>query len=147
MVPGPMIRARVGDVVELTLKNTDRTGNPHNIDCHGFEGPGGGAPITTAQAGESKTARFKLLYPGLYVYHCAAAPVPAHIMNGMYGLMLIQPEYDTLPPVDREYYVMQVRMHQHTLRASERARQQPDSRNNSNSSSTAAPIQSRLMFG
>lgn len=107
MVPGPMIRARVGDVVELTLKNTDRTGNPHNIDCHGFEGPGGGAPITTAQAGESKTARFKLLYPGLYVYHCAAAPVPAHIMNGMYGLMLIQPEYDTLPPVDREYYVMQ----------------------------------------
>jgi len=82
MVPGPMIRARVGDVVELTLKNTDKTGNPHNIDCHGFEGPGGGAPITTAQAGESKTARFKLLYPGLYVYHCAAAPVPAHIMNG-----------------------------------------------------------------
>jgi len=72
MVPGPMIRGRVGDVVELTLKNTDQSGNPHNIDCHAFEGPGGGAPITTAQMNESKTARFKLLYPGLYVYHCAA---------------------------------------------------------------------------
>lgn len=107
IVPGPMIRARVGDVVELTLKNSDETGNPHNIDCHGFEGPGGGAPITTAQLGETKVARFKLLYPGLYIYHCAAAPVPAHIMNGMYGLMLIEPEYNTLPPVDREYYVMQ----------------------------------------
>jgi len=107
VVPGPMIRARVGDVVELTLKNTDQTGNPHNIDCHGFEGPGGGAPITTAQQDESKTARFKLLYPGLYIYHCAAAPVPAHIMNGMYGMMLVEPEYSTLPPVDREYYVLQ----------------------------------------
>jgi FtsP/CotA-like multicopper oxidase with cupredoxin domain len=104
VVPGPLIRGRVGDVVELTLKNTDKTGNPHNIDCHGFEGPGGGAPITTAQQDETKVARFKLLYPGLYVYHCAAAPVPAHIMNGMYGLCLVEPEYNTLPPVDKEYY-------------------------------------------
>ena len=107
MCPGPMIRGRVGDVVELTLTNTDETGNPHNIDCHGFEGPGGGAPITTAQQGEAKVARFKLLYPGLFVYHCAAAPVPAHIMNGMYGLMLVESEDHPLPKVDREYYVMQ----------------------------------------
>jgi len=107
MVPGPMIRGRVGDVVELSLTNTDKTGNPHNINCHGFEGPGGGAPITTAQLGETKTARFKLLYPGLYIYHCAAAPVPAHIMNGMYGMMLVEPEYNTLPRVDREYAVIQ----------------------------------------
>lgn len=107
VVPGPMIRARVGDVVEITIQNDDTTGNPHNIDCHGFEGPGGGAPITTAQQGEAKTARFKALYPGLYVYHCAAAPVPAHIMNGMYGLCLIEPEYGKLPAVDREFYVMQ----------------------------------------
>jgi len=68
---------------------------------------GGGGPITLAQEGETKYARFKCLYPGLYVYHCAAAPVPVHVMNGMYGLMLIEPEYPTLPKVDREYYVMQ----------------------------------------
>eukprot|EP01034_Spumella_vulgaris_P028983 gene28983-35948_t len=105
--PGPMIRARVGDVIELSLTNLDPTGNPHNIDCHGFEGPGGGASLTLAGENETKVAHFKLLYPGLFVYHCAAAPVPVHIANGMYGLMLIEPEDNHLPPVDKEYYVMQ----------------------------------------
>lgn len=102
-----MIRARVGDVVELTLTNLDSNGNPHNIDCHGFEGPGGGAALTLANENETKRARFKLLYPGLFVYHCAAAPVPVHVANGMYGLMLIEPENTHLPTVEKEYYVMQ----------------------------------------
>lgn len=107
-VPGPFIRARVGDVVELSLTNKDDTGNPHNIDCHAFLGPGGGAALTTVEEGETKSARFRLTAPGLYVYHCAAAPVPVHIANGMYGLMFVQPEdSNLLPPVDREYYVMQ----------------------------------------
>jgi copper-containing nitrite reductase len=114
-VPGPFIRARAGDVVELTLTNIDSTGNPHNIDCHAFTGPGGGASLTTTEENQTKTARFKLLHPGLFIYHCAAAPVPVHIANGMYGLMYVQPAADSdgensdrdLPPVDREYYVMQ----------------------------------------
>lgn len=111
-VPGPFIRARVGDVVELTLTNRDETGNPHNVDCHAFTGPGGGAALTTAEEGQTKVARFRLLHPGLYVYHCAAAPVPVHMANGMYGLMYVQPAVeggggDVLPPADREYYVMQ----------------------------------------
>lgn len=106
-VPGPFIRARVGDVVELTLTNKDESGNPHNIDSHAFTGPGGGAALTTTEENETKTARFGLLYPGLYLYHCAAAPVPVHIANGMYGLMYVQPAEGNLPPVDREYYVMQ----------------------------------------
>ncbi|KAL3963151.1 hypothetical protein ACCO45_000155 [Purpureocillium lilacinum] len=111
-VPGPFIRARAGDVVELTLTNRDETGNPHNIDSHAFTGPGGGAALTNADEGEAKTARFRLLCPGLYVYHCAAAPVPVHIANGMFGLMYVQPADgegggSDLPAVDREYYVMQ----------------------------------------
>jgi copper-containing nitrite reductase len=106
-VPGPFIRARVGDVVELSLTNHDTTGNPHNIDCHAFLGPGGGSALTTTEEGETKTARFRLLSPGLYLYHCAAAPVPVHIANGMYGLMYVQPAEGDLPPVDHEYYVMQ----------------------------------------
>lgn len=105
-VPGPFIRARVGDVVQLTLTNRDDTGNPHNIDSHAFTGPGGGAPLTTADEGQAKTARFRLLCPGLFVYHCAAAPVPVHIANGMFGLMYVEPAAP-LPTVDREYYVMQ----------------------------------------
>jgi copper-containing nitrite reductase len=107
MVPGPFIRARVGDVVDMTFTNRDETGNPHNIDCHAFTGPGGGASLTTTEENETKSARFKLLTPGLYLYHCAAAPVPVHIANGMYGLMYVQPADGDLPPVDREYYVMQ----------------------------------------
>ncbi|PGH36469.1 nitrite reductase, copper-containing [[Emmonsia] crescens] len=106
-VPAPFIRARVGDVIELSLTNKDVTGNPHNIDCHAFTGPGGGASLTTAEENQSKTGRFKLLYPGLFLYHCAAAPVPVHIANGMYGLIYVQPEKDELPKVDKEYYVMQ----------------------------------------
>ncbi|CRL29105.1 Nitrite reductase, copper containing [Penicillium camemberti] len=106
-VPGPFIRARVGDVVEISLTNRDETGNPHNIDCHAIQGPGGGSALTTAEEGQTKTARFRLHWPGLYVYHCAAAPVPVHIANGMYGLMYVQPAEGDLAPVDREYYVMQ----------------------------------------
>ncbi|KAL5585848.1 hypothetical protein FOVSG1_013540 [Fusarium oxysporum f. sp. vasinfectum] len=92
---------------ELTLTNKDTTGNPRNIDCHAFTGPGGGAEVTTAEENETKTGRFRLLYPGLYMYHCAAAPVPAHIANGMYGLMYVQQADGDLPAVDKEYYVMQ----------------------------------------
>jgi len=105
--PGPFIRARVGDVVELSLTNLDETGNPHNIDCHAFMGPGAGAALTTAEEGQTKSGRFRLTAPGVYVYHCAAAPVPVHIANGMYGLMYVQPAEGDLPPVDHEYYVMQ----------------------------------------
>ncbi|KAK0952082.1 hypothetical protein LTR91_024603, partial [Friedmanniomyces endolithicus] len=106
-VPGPFIRARVGDVVEVTLTNKDESGMPHNIDCHAFLGPGGGSAVTTTEENQTKTARFKLLCPGLFVYHCAAAPVPVHIANGMFGLMYVQPAEGDLPPVDKEYYVMQ----------------------------------------
>ncbi|KAE8380105.1 Cupredoxin [Aspergillus bertholletiae] len=105
-VPGPFIRARVGDVLNLRITNHDESGMAHNIDCHAFMGPGGGSALTTVNEGETKTARFKMSQPGLFVYHCAVGPVGVHIANGMYGLMYVQPEQD-LPPVDREYYVMQ----------------------------------------
>jgi copper-containing nitrite reductase len=106
-VPGPFIRAREGDVAEITLTNYDETGNPHNIDCHAFLAPGGGSALTTAEEGQKKIGRFRLLCPGLYIYHCAAAPVPVHIANGMYGLMYVQSAKKDLPPVNHEYYVMQ----------------------------------------
>ncbi|KAH6684816.1 Cupredoxin [Plectosphaerella plurivora] len=106
-VPGPFIRAKMGDDVELSLRNKYKTGNPHNIDCHAFNGPGGGAAVTTVDEDETKTARLKLLYPGLYVYYCAAAPVPVHIANGMYDLKYVQPEKEDLLLVEKEYYIMQ----------------------------------------
>jgi copper-containing nitrite reductase len=105
-LPGPMLRLRVGDVLDITYKNNDSNGIGHNIDFHGVFGPGGGAPVLNAEAGESKHAYFKMLHPGLFVYHCAAAPVPDHVANGMYGLLLVEPEHG-LPEVDKEFYVMQ----------------------------------------
>ncbi|MCC7415569.1 MAG: nitrite reductase, copper-containing [Acidobacteria bacterium] len=105
-VPGPFIRARVGDTLEVSVTNADPSGMPHNLDFHAVSGPGGGAIVTTVTPGQRHTARFALLYPGLFVYHCGAPPVMDHIANGMYGLMLVEPK-GGLPAVDREYYVMQ----------------------------------------
>ena len=105
-VPGSFIRTRVGDEVEFTLKNHQDNKLPHNIDLHAVTGPGGGAEASLVAPGQQRTFSFKCLNPGLYVYHCAQAPVPLHVANGMYGLILVEPE-GGLPPVDKEYYVMQ----------------------------------------
>ncbi|PQJ74386.1 copper-containing nitrite reductase [Polaribacter gangjinensis] len=105
-VPGSFIRTRIGDVVEFTLSNHPDNKLPHNIDLHAVTGPGGGAESSFVAPGQQKTFSFKTLNPGLYVYHCATAPVGMHIANGMYGLILVEPE-GGLPPVDKEYYIMQ----------------------------------------
>lgn len=105
-VPGSFIRARVGDEIELHLKNNENSILPHNIDLHAVNGPGGGAEATFVAPGTEKIFNFKALNPGLYVYHCATAPVGMHIANGMYGLILIEPE-GGLPKVDKEFYIMQ----------------------------------------
>lgn len=105
-VPGTFLRGRVGDEIEFVLKNHPDNKVPHNIDLHAVTGPGGGAEASFVAPGKQATFKFKALNPGLYVYHCATAPVGMHIANGMYGLILIEPE-GGLPPVDKEYYVMQ----------------------------------------
>lgn len=105
-VPGEFIRIREGDEVEFHLHNHPSSKLPHNIDLHAVTGPGGGAEASFTTPGHSSTFNFKALNPGLYVYHCATAPVGLHIANGMYGLILVEPK-DGLPKVDREYYVMQ----------------------------------------
>lgn len=105
-VPGSFIRTRVGDVVDFTLSNHPDNKLPHNIDMHAVTGPGGGATSSFVAPGQQKTFSFKTLNPGLFVYHCATAPVGMHIANGMYGLILVEPE-GGLPPVDKEYYIMQ----------------------------------------
>jgi len=105
-IPGPFARVRVGDTVEVYLKNNEESWFAHNIDLHAVTGPGGGAALGSPGPGESYSFKFKALNAGLYVYHCAVAPVAQHISNGMYGLILVEPE-GGLPPVDREYYVMQ----------------------------------------
>ena len=105
-VPGQFIRIREGDLVEFHLKNHPDNGVPHNIDLHAVTGPGGGAKATLTMPGNETVFEFRALNAGLYVYHCATAPVGIHIANGMYGMILVEPK-EGLAPVDREYYVMQ----------------------------------------
>ena len=105
-VPGPMLRVRSGDEVEFHLNNHPTSKMPHNIDLHAVTGPGGGAASSFTAPGHSSQFSFAALNPGLYVYHCATAPVGMHIANGMYGLILVEPA-EGLPAVDREFYVVQ----------------------------------------
>ncbi len=105
-VPGQMIRVREGDTVEIYLENDESSVQPHSVDLHAVTGPGGGAEATQVMPGETKAFRFTALNPGLYVYHCATPYIPAHIANGMYGLILVEPK-EGLKPVDHEFYVMQ----------------------------------------
>lgn len=105
-VPGPFVRVRVGDTVDVMLKNHEDSWMPHNVDFHAVTGPGGGGVATLADPGQSAGFQFQALAPGLYVYHCAVPTAAQHIANGMYGMILVEPE-GGLPPVDREYYVMQ----------------------------------------
>ena len=105
-VPGKFIRVREGDTVEFYLLNHPANKLPHNIDLHAVTGPGGGAASTFTAPGHKSKFTFKAINPGLYIYHCATAPVGMHIANGMYGLIYVQPE-KALPKVDHEFYLVQ----------------------------------------
>ncbi|HEX5577128.1 MAG TPA: copper-containing nitrite reductase [Gemmatimonadaceae bacterium] len=105
-VPGKFMRVREGDLVEVRLSNHSSSTMPHNIDLHAVTGQGGGAEASLTVPGHESVFTFTALNPGLYVYHCATAPVPMHIANGMYGLILVEPK-EGMQPVDKEFYVMQ----------------------------------------
>ncbi|MBI3584587.1 MAG: nitrite reductase, copper-containing [Nitrospinae bacterium] len=105
-VPGPFIRVKEGDNVTFSLKNSKDNKNIHSIDLHAVSGQGGGAKATQTTPGGKTSFQFKALNPGIYVYHCASPHIPTHIANGMYGLILVEPE-GGLSKVDKEFYVMQ----------------------------------------
>lgn len=105
-VPGPMIRVRQGDTVEVTLQNDPSSHMAHSIDFHAALGPGGGAAFSQTTPGQSKTFTFKATTPGLFVYHCGTPMIAEHMANGMYGLILVEPE-SGLSHVDHEYYIVQ----------------------------------------
>jgi nitrite reductase (NO-forming) len=106
-IPGPMIRARQGDTVELTLRNSAENHTAHNIDLHAVYATGGGSAYTRVAPGQSKVVRFKVMYPGAFIYHCAMPRMlDYHISSGMFGMIVVEPP-EGLPPVDRELYLGQ----------------------------------------
>lgn len=105
-VPGPMLRVREGDLVEVHLKNELTSLHSHNIDFHFVMGPGGGAAALNVAPGEEAVLEARAMTPGFYMFHCATPDIPTHISNGMYGFVLVEPA-EGLSPVDRELYVVQ----------------------------------------
>lgn len=100
--PGPLLHGRVGDRFVITLENRGTMG--HSIDFHaGSLAPD--RPMRTIPPGESLTYTFTATRAGIWMYHCSTMPMTAHIANGMYGAVIIEP--DDLPAVDRSYVLVQ----------------------------------------
>ena len=106
IAPGPVMRARVGDLARITVNNLAQNSQPHNIDWHTITGQGGGAAATTVAPGESATINARILYSGAFMYHCAFGDVPQHISHGMYGMFIVDPD-EPLPEVDVEWAIVQ----------------------------------------
>ncbi len=105
-VPGPMIRVMVGDTVEIRMKNNKDSKESHNIDFHAITGPGGGASLLNSEPGQESGGKFKMIIPGIFLYHCATASpsIPEHVANGMYGTIIVEPA-GGLKPVDKEFQI------------------------------------------
>jgi nitrite reductase (NO-forming) len=100
--PGPIVHVREGQTVEMTLVNGGSI--PHSIDFHAARiAPN--VAFKDVAPGESFTFRFKAGDPGVYMYHCGTKPVLAHIANGMYGAIVVDPA-KPLPKADREYVLV-----------------------------------------
>ena len=100
--PGPVVHVREGQTVEMTLTNGGAI--PHSIDFHAARiAPN--IAFADVAPGDSFTFRFKAGDPGVFMYHCGTKPVLAHIANGMYGAIVVEPK-EGLPPVDNEYVLV-----------------------------------------
>lgn len=104
--PGPTLHGTIGDTFDITLVNDGTIG--HSIDFHaGALAPD--QPMRTIAPGESLTYRFTATRAGIWMYHCSTMPMSAHIANGMFGAVIIDPV--GLAPVDREYVLVQSEMY------------------------------------
>ena len=115
-VPGPTIRARVGDRVRFVMTNRSDEPVPgvqltaapmmHSMDFHSAMV----APddkYRSIAPGQTIAFEFVLNYPGVYMYHCGTPMVLEHIASGMYGAMVVEPREGYPTKVDREYVVIQ----------------------------------------
>ena len=114
--PGPIVRARVADILRFTITNPATNANSHNVDFQTVSGQGGVAAASLVAPGESAVFEAKMLYPGIFMYHCAAGDVPAHLTHGMYGGILVDPEVP-LPEPDKKFYVVQSEYQLHRVRS------------------------------
>ena len=100
--PGPVVHARQGQTVEMTLTNGGAI--PHSIDFHAARIAPNKAFIDV-MPGKSFTFSFKASDQGVFMYHCGTKPVLMHIANGMYGAIVVDPA-TPLPKADKQYVLV-----------------------------------------
>lgn len=108
-VPGPLVRAKQGDVVNFTLKNHPDNENSHSMDFHAARLDVLGE-FASIKPGEAKQFTFKAEYPGVFIYHCGSDSMAEHISRGMYGVIIVDPREgysEAFPKPDREYVLVQ----------------------------------------
>ncbi|WP_318616338.1 multicopper oxidase domain-containing protein [Sporosarcina sp. YIM B06819] len=105
--PGPLLVVNEGDLVNFTLDNIDPA-VPHSMDFHSMHvAPNVG--FADVMPNEEGTFTYPANRPGVFMYHCATAPVLEHIANGMHGVIIVKPKngYPTDNEVDREFVIVQ----------------------------------------
>ena len=103
--PGPTLRVKVGDTVNLTLRNPKEAGLGHSVDFHASQ-VAWNDEMRTINPGEELTYTFTATHAGVFMYHCGTAPALHHIGNGMFGAIIVEPE-GGLPEVDHEFMFVQ----------------------------------------
>jgi nitrite reductase (NO-forming) len=104
-VPGPAIRVKVGDTIRVTLRNPTSAAVSHSIDFHSSQ-VAWNDEMRSIAPGEELVYEWRADYAGVWMYHCGTSPALHHIANGMYGMVIVEPE-DGLPSVDAEFAVVQ----------------------------------------
>ncbi len=106
-VPGPVLRVKQGDTINFTLKNLDPD-VPHSMDFHAVHASPS-EKFIDVMPNEEGSFSYPANRPGVFMYHCGTAPVLAHIANGMYGVIIVEPTdgYPTDDEIDQEYVIVQ----------------------------------------
>jgi nitrite reductase (NO-forming) len=104
-VPGPVLRVKVGDTVRVTLVNPETNQLPHSIDFHASL-VAWNDEMRSINPGEELVYEFVAKYAGVYMYHCGTTPALHHIAQGMFGMIIVEPE-GGLAPIENEFAFVQ----------------------------------------
>ena len=104
-MPGPVIRTQVGDTVRVHLVNPPEATVSHSVDFHASQ-VAWNDEMRSIAPGEELVYEFTTDYAGVWMYHCGTDPVLHHIANGMFGMVIVEPE-GGLPPIENEFFIVQ----------------------------------------
>ncbi|HUG47434.1 MAG TPA: multicopper oxidase domain-containing protein [Candidatus Limnocylindria bacterium] len=104
-VPGPVLRVKVGDTIRVRLVNSPDNQLPHSLDFHSSM-VAWNDEMRSINPGEELIYEWVANHAGVWMYHCGTSPALHHIANGMYGMVIVEPE-GGLDPVEHEFAFVQ----------------------------------------